>query len=163
MRQRANKLYAAVMHSPIGALGLRLTDNHLTHIDMLGAARQTLPRKGLAAECVSQLRSYFQSPSFRFDVPIWLEGTPHQLCVWQALQAIECGATLSYGELAGKLGSGPRAVGNACRRNPLPIIVPCHRVIAANGPGGYAGAVKGAILNRKLWLLQHEAGARTDI
>ncbi len=84
------------------------------------------------------------------------QGTPFQRRVWRALQDIPPGQTRSYGELAARLGSGARAVGNACRRNPVPLIVPCHRVVGAHGPGGFSGQTGGAALQRKLWLLAHE-------
>jgi methylated-DNA-[protein]-cysteine S-methyltransferase len=105
---------------------------------------------------VQQLADYFEHPGTNFSVPFELVGTPFQQRVWQALTQIPAGGTLTYGELAARLGSGARAIGNACRRNPVSIIVPCHRVVAASGIGGYSGSTSGPVLDRKRWLLDHE-------
>ena len=105
---------------------------------------------------VQQLENYFEHPGAGFSVPFELVGTPFQQRVWQALTQIPVGETLTYGELGARLGSGARAVGNACRRNPVSIIVPCHRVVAASGIGGYSGSTSGPVLDRKRWLLEHE-------
>ncbi|MCP4042152.1 MAG: MGMT family protein, partial [Gammaproteobacteria bacterium] len=83
-------------------------------------------------------------------------GTDHQLRVWNALGEIPPGETMTYGELARHLGSGPRAVGNACRSNPVPIVVPCHRVVSATGLGGFMGDTAGEPMAIKSWLLRHE-------
>jgi methylated-DNA-[protein]-cysteine S-methyltransferase len=85
-----------------------------------------------------------------------LEATPFQKQVWQALLTIPCGSTLTYGELAKKLNSSPRAVGQACRANPLPFLIPCHRVVGAKNSGGYFGARKGKKIALKQWLLEQE-------
>lgn len=110
----------------------------------------------LTCETVRQLRSYFAQPNFSFDLPIKLQGTPFQQRVWQALTAIPRGTALTYGELALLLGSSARAVGGACRANPLPLIVPCHRVVSAQGLGGYAGQTEGETFDIKRWLLEFE-------
>ncbi len=101
-----------------------------------------------------QLATYFAGEAIAFTVPLQLQGTAFQQRVWQALQAIPHGTTISYGELARRIGqpTAARAVGLANRGNPVSIIVPCHRVIGANGDlTGYAGG-----LERKRWLLTHE-------
>lgn len=85
-----------------------------------------------------------------------LKGTDFQKRVWAALLEIPAGQTLTYGELAQKLNSHPRAIGQACRTNPYPVVIPCHRVVSKTGFGGYAGAVSGDLLNFKKWLLQRE-------
>lgn len=108
------------------------------------------------AEAVRQLQAYFANPGVEPDVPLNLNGSDFQLRVWQALREIPAGSVRTYGELARKLGSGPRAVGGACRANPCPILVPCHRVVAAHGRGGYAGAASGRWPAIKEWLLRHE-------
>ena len=111
-----------------------------------------------------ELESYFNNPGFQFSLPCDIQlGTPFQQRVWQALTEIPSGKVKTYGELAKELKSSARAVGNACRRNLFPLIVPCHRVISASGIGGYAGDTldnqKGQIdfLQIKQWLLAHEA------
>lgn len=104
------------------------------------------------------MNDYFSSPrQVRGGLPLVPGGTPFQRRVWQALQAIPCGQTLSYGELAQRLGSGARAVAAACRSNPIPLVIPCHRVVAATGPGGYMGKTAGAALAIKQWLIDHES------
>jgi methylated-DNA-[protein]-cysteine S-methyltransferase len=111
-------------------------------------------------EAISQLEGYFSGTLQKFDLPLSLEGTGFQKQVWAGLLKIPYGETISYGELARSVGrpSASRAVGLANGRNPLAIIVPCHRVIGANGSlVGYGGG-----LDRKVWLLQHEASHRWD-
>ena len=156
MQMRADH-YDAVLNAPVGMLGICVVNDKLTRLDYL--ASQVKPQVASGAfskEVFSQLKKYFSDPTFTFDIPLASDGTEHQQRVWRALRKIPTGKTASYGLLANKLDSGARAVGNACRNNPISIIVPCHRVVAANGPGGYGGATNGVILKRKLWLLEHE-------
>lgn len=89
------------------------------------------------------------------------QGTPFQKKVWAALRGIPNGETRSYGALAQQLGTGARAVANACRHNPVPIVVPCHRVVARNGLGGFSGQMTGAAVQRKAWMLRHEGAIAT--
>jgi methylated-DNA-[protein]-cysteine S-methyltransferase len=152
--------YDAVWCSPVGKLGISTDGHSLLAIDYL--SNQYKPRTAssyLAKEVISQLKSYFSDPEFSFDLPLTPEGTDYQQRVWKRLRTIPAGKLTSYGRLADQLDTGARAIGNACRHNPISIVVPCHRVVAANGPGGYSGAREGATLQRKLWLLEHE-GAR---
>ena len=151
--------YSAIIHSPVGKLGFNIVDDKLVNLDFLIASKIKLlpPGTSLAKEIVKQLEHYFKNSGFKFDLPIQLEGTIFQQRVWQALQTIATGNALSYGMLAQQLKSSARAIGNACRRNPVPIIVPCHRIVAANGIGGFNGARQGQPLNIKSWLLWHEA------
>lgn len=105
-------------------------------------------------ETKQQLSAYFAGRLTEFDLPLQLRGTPFQQRVWEALQTIPYGTVLSYGELANKIGqpNASRAVGLANGRNPVSIVVPCHRVIGANGKlTGYGGGIE-----RKQWLLNHE-------
>ncbi len=105
---------------------------------------------------LQQLTDYFSSAVSLKTIPVALVGTVFQKSVWKELRKIPLGETRTYGEIAKKLNSSPRAVGNACRKNPVPIIVPCHRVVSANGIGGFAGKTKGREINIKRWLLNHE-------
>jgi methylated-DNA-[protein]-cysteine S-methyltransferase len=95
-------------------------------------------------DTASQLEEYFAGERHAFDVPMELDGTGFQRDVWSELTRIPYGETISYGELARRVGrpSAPRAVGQANGRNPIPIIVPCHRVVASNGIGGYGGGLE---------------------
>jgi methylated-DNA-[protein]-cysteine S-methyltransferase len=102
------------------------------------------------------LARYFTNPRARFDVPLVLDGTPFQRLVWRALRRIPSGRVMTYGELARQLKTSARAVGNACRANPVPLFVPCHRVVAKGGEGGFMGRRGGPALGLKRWLLQHE-------
>jgi methylated-DNA-[protein]-cysteine S-methyltransferase len=107
----------------------------------------------------ARLERYLRDPATPLDLPILLAGTAHQQRVWRALQRIPHGKVLSYGALARRLKSSPRAVGGACRANPVALIVPCHRVVSATGRGGFMGRTHGPALRIKDWLLTHE-GAR---
>lgn len=119
-----------------------------------GPDQQQLPR--IAREAKAQLLAYLENGQSRFDIALQPEGTEFQQRVWQALLDIPAGETRTYADLAKLLDSSPRAVGGACRRNPIALIIPCHRVVARDGPGGYAGQTSGPQLAIKQWLLQHE-------
>lgn len=144
-----------VMDTPVGRVGVSVFEGAVSRLAFV--SRHTrLKRARQHAMITGQLARFFNDPDFRFTVETALEGTDFQRAVWHALTRIKPGKVLTYGELAECLGSGARAVGNACRANPVPLIVPCHRVIAARGIGGYAGRVGGAEIRRKRWLLAHE-------
>lgn len=139
-------------------LGARIEGDRLAALDYLfGDIEPVEARTPLAREVMEQLMAYFRDPASRFELPMPVQGTPFQRRVWSALREIPVGETRTYGELAKSLGSSPRAVGNACRSNPLPIVIPCHRVVSATGPGGYAGQTGGRNMLIKHWLLAHEA------
>ena len=94
----------------------------------------------LLTEAARQLDAYFAGKLRHFDLPLAPAGSPFEARVWSAMQLIPYGETRSYGDLAGTVGSAPRPVGRACGRNPIPIVIPCHRVLARGGLGGYSGA-----------------------
>ena len=138
-------------------LGIRFTVEGISQIDLL--AKSTPLQTSFdpeRCEWVKQLQTYFTHGDSVFSVPLALEGTAFQQKVWSALQQLPPGSCCSYGELAIRVNSGARAVAGACRANPVPIIVPCHRVVAANGLGGYMGQQTGHGLAIKEWLLSHE-------
>ncbi|MGH3491914.1 MAG: methylated-DNA--[protein]-cysteine S-methyltransferase [Sciscionella sp.] len=145
------------MGSPIGRLQIISDGSAVTEIlfceDDAGAVDDLA--EGLLAAAVSQLKQYFAGELQEFDLALAAEGTPFQRRVWAALRDIPYGATASYGEIARRLGMSPaaaRAVGHANSTNPIPIVVPCHRVIGADGSlTGYAGG-----LHRKEFLLHLE-------
>jgi methylated-DNA-[protein]-cysteine S-methyltransferase len=146
--------------SPIGPLTLMANEGLLTHLVMEDQAHPTeIPPGSLRDddafdEVRTQLDEYFAGSRTRFDVPMHLEGTDFQRKVWAQLCAIPYGETISYGELARRVGNpkASRAVGLANGRNPVAVIVPCHRVIAADGSlGGYGGGME-----RKTHLLDLE-------
>ena len=105
---------------------------------------------------IEQLEEYFSGRRHCFELPIETAGSDFQQRVWQRMQLIPFGEVRSYGHLAGQLASSARAVGGACRANPVPLFIPCHRVVAANGIGGFAGDSHGGRVSIKEWLLSHE-------
>lgn len=153
--------HAAIIESPVGMLGIRMAPEGLAAIDIL-PANGTAGRRSTGASSVSAvvaaLERYFRDPHAAIDLPLWTSGTTFQRRVWSLLRTITVGQTVTYGDLARHLSTSARAVGQACRTNPIPIIVPCHRVVAAQGLGGFMGGIPG-YLEVKRWLLQHEARA----
>jgi len=121
------------------------------------------PRNALAERATRQLERYRDDPDTKFDLPLLIEGSEFQRRVWDAMCAIPRGRTLTYGELARKFGGDgfdvPRNVGQACGDNRLPIVIPCHRVVAADGLGGFGHSASGYLLEAKRWLLMHESSA----
>ncbi|HEY8887375.1 MAG TPA: methylated-DNA--[protein]-cysteine S-methyltransferase [Gallionella sp.] len=149
--------YQAKLTVPFGVLGIRCDDRALLGIDFLPATERTQRATGVFAESVrGQLLRYFENPDFQFTVPLKPVGTPHQQKVWLAMRNIPRGETRSYGELAAALKSGAQAVGQACGANPIPIIIPCHRVVGKSGLGGFMHHASGESLDIKRWLLAHE-------
>ncbi len=144
--------------SPVGAIGIRTDDRAVTSVALLEGDLPALPPKKntLAHLACVQLMAYFENPDFVFDLPVRLAGSKHQLDVWEAMRGIPAGQTMTYGELAAAIGSNARAVGTACGRNPVPIIVPCHRIVASTGLGGFMGGKRADPLAIKRWLLTHE-------
>ncbi len=153
-----NKLplqYDAVIAAPFGAVGIAVQGVQVA-IELLPAAHILKPAEHkVAAKVASQIEAYFANAHNDFNLPLIYKGTPFQRRVWQAISAISCGRVLTYGEIAAQIGSGPRAVANACGANHLPLIIPCHRVVAKNGLGGYMQGSKEG-LKIKAWLLKHE-------
>lgn len=153
--------YDAILPAPMCPLGVCFSGDALTRLDFL-PARSTVstPRPDARTRHLAhELDAYWDDPAHPFDLPFTPQGTPFQLRVWHALKAIPVGQPMTYGALAKQLGTAARAVGQACGSNPLPILIPCHRVVAANGLGGFMHASSGAPLNVKTWLLAHEQRA----
>lgn len=152
--------YALVLPTPLPGelrLGVVLREEHLASLDFLPAATALQPPDSAQLVTIEQqLVHYFLHPAAPHALSLHPQGTPFQQRVWQALQRIPCGVTQSYGALALQLKSSPRAVAAACRANPIPLLIPCHRVVASNGLGGYMGATVGEALELKMWLLRHE-------
>jgi len=150
------EVYDAVIASPLGRLGIQ-AQTALTSIDFV-SPRLPLkpPRTPLARRVCAQLRAYFHNPRARFSLPLAPGGSTFQNRVWRAMRRIPSGQVRRYGDLARALESAARAVGGACRANPIPIVVPCHRVVSASGLGGFMGATGGRALHIKRWLLAHE-------
>lgn len=151
--------FQARVRTPFATVGISTTDTHVTGIRYLAPTVAALapPRNTIAFLACVQLQAYLDDPSQRFELPMLLKGTHHRLAVWEAMCRIPAGATRTYGDLAKELKSSPRAVGGACGANPIPIVVPCHRIVGAGGLGGFMGAKEeGFELSIKRWLLRHE-------
>lgn len=139
------------------SVAVRTRGARVVEIRYLAPGTDTVPPANpLAEEAAWQLERYREDPDARFDLPLAIEGTPFQRRLWEALCAIPRGTTLTYGELGRRLGAPARAVGQACGDNRLPIVIPCHRVVAANGVGGFAHSSRGWLIEAKRWLLAHE-------
>ena len=149
--------YQAILAVPFGVLGIRCDADALTGIEFLAPDTvQRAPSSALATMVCEQLLAYCDNPDFHFNLPLRLNGTAHQTKVWQAMCAIPRGETRSYGELASALQSSAQAVGQACGANPIPIVIPCHRVVGKAGLGGFMHHSAGYALDIKRWLLAHE-------
>ena len=141
-------------------VGVVTRNERVVEIHYLPPAHRDIPAgNALAARAAEQLERYREDPDARFDLPLAVEGTALQRAVWDAMCAIPRGRTRTYGELARELGADARAIGQACGDNRLPIVIPCHRVVAADGIGGFGHAKRGYLLEAKRWLLMHEAPA----
>lgn len=150
--------YQAKLATPFAVLGIRTNGVWLTNIEYLPPDTPPLVfQNELAKEVCRQLQAYLADPNFVFDLSLHISGTNHQRRVWQAIKIIPSGSTSSYADIAVRLCSAPRAVGQACGANRLPIVIPCHRVISKNGGiGGFMNARHGFPLDIKRWLLRHE-------
>lgn len=139
------------LDSPLGRLTVQSDHRAITAITWGGSDRDDTDP--LLEEAIAQLEAYFDGRRRVFDLPLAPAGTSFQQSVWRAMRAIGFGETRTYGELARELGSVARAVGGACGANPIPIVIPCHRVLAASGLGGFSG---GLGVESKKQLLQME-------
>jgi methylated-DNA-[protein]-cysteine S-methyltransferase len=123
--------------SPVGQLTIDEEDDAIVAIRW--ADEPAGNGSPLLAEAARQLDAYFAGQRSHFDLPLAPAGSPFEARVWSAMQLIPYGETRSYGDLASMIGSAPRPVGRACGHNPIPIVIPCHRVLARGGLGGYSG------------------------
>ena len=158
-RNPAGPFCHAVHVSPFGAVGVRTAGDCVDELVFLRPRTKALdPVNALAAEACRQIGRYLDDPEFRMDLPVLEKGTIFQRRVWAAISRVGAGQTRRYGEIATELGAAPRAVGQACGSNPYPLLVPCHRVVAAGGMGGFAHSSGGYLVAIKRWLLAHESG-----
>lgn len=149
--------FQAIIAAPFGKLGVRCSEAAVTGIEFLPSDSSLLvPTGSLATRCVAQLNHWFADPDVHFDLPLELHGSVHQNKVWRTMRSIPRGRVRTYGELAAEIGSAPRAVGQACGSNPLPIVIPCHRVVAKGGLGGFMHRADDGAMHIKRWLLHHE-------
>lgn len=149
--------FQARLATPFGIVGVRTEGEALAEIVYLPRSAGALaPANALAERACAQIEKYVADPGFRFRLPLKPMGTAFQRRVWEQISAVPLGETRTYGDLARALRSAPRAVGQACGTNYFPLVIPCHRVVAANGLGGFAHASGGYLLEVKRWLLAHE-------
>jgi methylated-DNA-[protein]-cysteine S-methyltransferase len=149
--------YSARLAAPFAVLGIRTAGECLTGIDYLPPGAPTLaPLDTFSAEVCRQLEAYLQDADFRFALRYHNAGSSYQRRVWDAIRRIPRGQTMSYMEVAGRVGSAPRPVGAACGANRVPLLIPCHRVVASAGIGGFMHSRAGRAIEIKRWLLRHE-------
>ena len=156
-------IFSAIVPAPFGAVGVRTAGDLLQELVYLPPSHAPQdPADKLAERAATQLERYFTEPDFRFDLPLAAVGTRYQQRVWSAIASIPRGHVRTYGDLARLLESAPRAVGQACGANWFPLVVPCHRVTAAGGLGGFSNSADadGFHLGVKRWLLAHEGVER---
>ncbi len=159
--------FDGIVPAPFGALGVRMAGDRLSELVFLPDGRPQVP--AAVRPVARALEAYFDDPLRPFELPLALVGSPFRQRVWAALSTVPVGQTTTYGLLARQIGSSARAVGQALGDNPIPIIIPCHRVLAATGLGGFMhtpGLSQGAVQDPfprtvKSWLLTHE-GRRTS-
>jgi methylated-DNA-[protein]-cysteine S-methyltransferase len=138
-------------------VAVKTRDEKLVEIRYLPLGSEKIaPKNPLAKKAAEQLERYRGNPDTVFDLPLLIEGSPLQRGVWDAMCAIPRGRTRTYGELARELGADARAIGQCCGDNRLPIVIPCHRVVAADGIGGFSHTSEGYLIEVKRWLLAHE-------
>ena len=150
----------AVIETPIGLLGLEAERGALVRIRFQHPGPAVPPCTALLEEAARQIGEYFAGRRARFSLPLRRpeSATAFQNRVWDAMLRIPIGETRTYGDLAAELKTSPRAVGGACGRNPLPLVIPCHRVVARGGLGGFSGEWEtGIALDVKAVLLEHES------
>ena len=142
------------LHTPVGDLTLSEEDGALVAIDWGWGRDQT--ETPLLTRARAELHEYFDGDRLSFDLPLAPAGSPYRQRAWAALCRIPPAVTRTYAEIARDAGGSPRSVGGANGANPIPILIPCHRVVATNGPGGYSG---GDGLPTKHYLLTLECRA----
>jgi methylated-DNA-[protein]-cysteine S-methyltransferase len=150
--------YAAKLATPFAMLGLQTNGAALTGLTFLPLSERAAdPGDRVAERAARELELYLRDPGYRFTVALEPSGTPFQQRVWTVLSTIPRGESRTYGDVARQVGSAPRAVGQACGANPIALIIPCHRVMGAQGAlGGFMHASAGDSVAIKRWLLAHE-------
>ena len=152
-------LFNAIVPAAFGAIGIRTQEGWVRELVYLPPSFEEKGADNVVAEeAAEQVAHYLQDPDFRFDLPLFEAGTDFQRRVWDEISSIPRGSVKTYGQLAKLIGSAPRAVGQACGANWFPLIIPCHRVTASGGLGGFASQddENGFHLSVKRWLLRHE-------
>jgi methylated-DNA-[protein]-cysteine S-methyltransferase len=158
--QQGSEIFSAIVAAPFGALGIRTDAGRLRELVYLPPHfSEKEPADALAEQAAQQLERYLADPDFSFSLPLAEVGSAFQQRVWNAIASIPRGSVRTYGQVAKHIGCGaPRAVGQACGANWFPLVIPCHRVTAAGGLGGFSNHddEHGFHLSVKRWLLNHE-------
>lgn len=158
-KTETNAIFSAIVAAPFGAVGIRTEPGLVRELVYLPRSfNEKAAADALAERAARQVERYFSDPDFRFTLPLAEAGTQFQRRVWDVISAIPRGEVLTYGQVAKHIRSAPRAVGQACGANWFPIIIPCHRVTASGGLGGFSNHddETGFHLGVKRWLLAHE-------
>ncbi len=149
--------FDAIIDTPVGPVGVAMRRGRVHKVGFpVEDARPRVPQDAELQAILQRLKAYFSGREDLCDLPVETSGTPFQQKVWSELRRIPAGEVRTYGELAKQLNTAPRAIGGACRANPCPLLIPCHRVVAANGKGGFGGATSGRWVEIKTMLLSHE-------
>ncbi len=152
-------IFSAIISAPFGAMGIRCEAQQLRELVYLPPSfAERAPSDALSEEVARQVQAYFDDADFVFNLPLLACGTDFQRRVWAAISSVPRGEVRTYGQIAKAVQSAPRAVGQACGANWVPLVIPCHRVTASGGLGGFAHHAdnEGFHLNVKRWLLKHE-------
>lgn len=148
--------FTAFFNAPYSLLKITCDQTHVLELRFVERKSESANPSELTECVVAQLAAFHQDPQFKFTLPLNAVGTSYQQKIWETLRQIPVGQVWRYSDISRQLQSSARAVGGACRRNPIPVIVPCHRVVAASGLGGFSGKTSGAMMDVKRWLLTHE-------
>lgn len=149
--------FDVVIDMPFCRFGLRFESGQLIETEFLPENYPLKAAESAAARhAVQQIEQYLKTPDSVFEIEVDIRGTEFQKSVWKIMSQIPAGAVKTYGEVAQILCSSPRAVGNACRRNHLPLIIPCHRIVSRSGIGGFTGQAEGEMPDIKRKILRHE-------
>ena len=157
--QQGSDIFSAIVGAPFGAIGIRTEAGVIRELVYLPPHfNEKDATDALADEAAAQVQRYFADPDFQFNLPLIAAGSVFQQKVWGAIASIPRGTVRTYGQIAKHIGSAPRAVGQACGANWFPLVIPCHRVTAAGGLGGFSNHddENGFHLSVKRWLLRHE-------
>lgn len=160
--QQGSEIFSAITATPFGAIGIRTHAGAVCELVYLPKHfREKDATDAVAERAAQQVQRYADDPDYVFDLPLAEAGSAYQRRVWDAISAIPRGSVLTYGQVAKLIASAPRAVGQACGANPFPLVIPCHRVTAAGGIGGFSNHddENGFHITVKRWLLAHEGVA----
>lgn len=161
-----SSLFSAIVPAAFGAVGVRTEGEWVRELVYLPQSFvEQAPTDRIAHLAVTQVLRYLADPDAVFNLPLWPAGSAFQQRVWSAISTIPRGSVRTYGDIARQIASAPRAIGRACGANWFPLVIPCHRVTAAGGLGGFSntGDLDGFHAGVKRWLLAHEGVDRFSV